>query len=250
MNLLSLLTKKLEDNLQNHFTKVDLLAPSECELVCSRIANLKQFWLQQDASLPFYSLGTASYFHDPVHNPVEKYHSLVKCYNTLLWDNFAWLYQKLADNLAAKLAAPIYYPKNLALPGFHIFLAHKSFEQLDPPIHRDIQYRMHGWETQSATSYAQTISFTLAIKLPKSGAGINIWDLHHDEVDRMSPTEIESLVESQTKYFYPYELGKFALHSGHFVHQIAPVNNIQPNDQRITLQGHGFLVGGVWHLYW
>lgn len=250
MNLSSLLTKKLENNLQEHFTTIDLLTPSECQRACSLIQHLRQFWLKQDASLPFYSLGTASYFHDPTSNPIEQYNSLIKCYSPLLWQNFSWLYQKLADTLASQLSAPICYPEHLALPGFHIFLAHKYFEQLNPPIHRDLQYRMHQWETTKATDYTETISFTLAIKLPQAGAGMNIWDLHHDEVDLMSPAEIESLVQSQKKYFFSYELGKLVLHSGHFIHQIASAKNIQKDDERITLQGHGFLTQGTWNLYW
>lgn len=250
MHLTSLLTKKLENNLQDHFTTNDLLTPLECKNVCSAIKSLRQFWLQQDSTLPFYSLGTASYFHDPINKPVAQYYSLVKRFNHLLWQNFGWLYQKLADILASKLSAPICYPEHLALPGFHIFLAHKYFEQLEPPVHRDLQYRMHKWEPIKGVDYTQAISFTLAVKLPQGGAGMNIWNLHHDEVDLISPAEIESLVQSRKKFFFPYELGKFVLHSGHFVHQIAPGNDIHSDDERITLQGHGFLTEGAWHLYW
>ena len=41
-----------------------------------------------------------------------------------------------------------------------------------------------------------------------------------------------------------------ALHAGHLLHQIAPGTALQPQDERITLQGHGVYVDGAWRLYW
>ena len=147
-----------------------------------------------------------------------------------------------------QLNAPTCYSDNLALPGFHIFLFHPAFEQSTAKLHRDLQYRQHQWHEDQENN--RHISFTLALKLPKFGGGMNIWDLHHREVDKLSQTKMESLALSRKKEFYPYQLGKLALHSGHFVHQIAPGKNMQPDDQRITLQGHGTCDRGVWHLYW
>jgi hypothetical protein len=40
------------------------------------------------------------------------------------------------------------------------------------------------------------------------------------------------------------------LHSGHILHQIAPVAETDPEDERITLQGHGLYCAGTWFLYW
>jgi hypothetical protein len=210
---------------------------------------LKKLWIPQKSGIPFYSLGSGSYFH-AVSGKLLKddYYTLLKKYNPLLQKHFGWLYQRLADSLSQQLEAPTCYSDNLALPGFHIFLFHPVFEQPIAKMHRDLQYRQHQWhEDQENKNH---ISFTLSFKLPRSGGGMNIWDLHHQEVDKLSQTEMESLALSRKKEFYPYQLGKFALHSGHSVHQIAPAKNMQPDDQRITLQGHGTCDRGVWHLYW
>lgn len=122
------------------------------------------------------------------------------------------------------------------------------FEKPIAKLHRDLQYRQH--QQYKNQDYRNHISYTLSIELPKSGGGMNIWDLHHTEIDQLSPAQIEALALSRRKEFYPYQLGKFALHSGHFIHQVAPAKNMQPDDRRITLQGHGICDRGVWHLYW
>ncbi len=236
---------KLKESVIN----VNLLTSLECQRATATIHKLRQSWIAQKPGVPFYSLGSGSYFHAASGKLLDRnYHKLLQQYNPLLWKNFDWLYQSLADTLAKKLAAPICYADNLALPGFHIFLFHKAFEQSTAKMHRDLQYRQHQWQEEQENK--QHISFTLSLALPKFGSGMNIWDLHHQEVDKLSQTEMESLAQSRTKEFYPYQLGGLALHSGHFVHQIAPAKNIQPEDRRITLQGHGTCDRGIWYLYW
>ena len=58
------------------------------------------------------------------------------------------------------------------------------------------------------------------------------------------------MIASRTVAYHPYRIGGLVLHSGHKVHQIAPANDGQRGDERITLQGHGIRCGGVWNLYW
>lgn len=235
--------------LKESVVDVNLLTSSECQQAVATVHKLKQFWISRRPGVPFYTLGTGSYFHAGSGKLLDdNYYTLIKKYNPLLKKHFGWLYQHLADTLAQELDAPTSYSDNLALPGFHIFLCHKAFEQSSPQMHRDLQYRQHIWHENQENK--KHISFTLSLKLPQFGSGINIWDLHHREVDKLSQAEMESLAQSRKKEFYPYQLGKFALHSGHFVHQIAPAQNMQPDDERITLQGHGTCDRGVWYLYW
>ena len=40
------------------------------------------------------------------------------------------------------------------------------------------------------------------------------------------------------------------VHSGHVLHQIAPISVVGGDDRRITLQGHGMWASGAWRLYW
>ncbi len=38
--------------------------------------------------------------------------------------------------------------------------------------------------------------------------------------------------------------------SPHLLHQAAPGKDVQPDDERITLQGHAIQIGGFWNLSW
>ena len=227
---------------------LNLLTPLECEQTVTTIERLKSWWIPQKPGLPFYSLGSGSYFHAGASQLLENsYHTQLKQYNPLLQKHFAWFYRRLAETLARYLDAPICYPEHLALPGFHIILAHPTFERPLADIHLDLQHQQHQWHDGY---HRQHISFTLAVQLPQFGAGMNYWNLHYDELEGRSLGEMKQMTQTRQKQFFPYQLGKLVLHSGLFAHQIAPFVEIQPDDLRITLQGHGTCDRGVWHLYW
>ena len=61
---------------------------------------------------------------------------------------------------------------------------------------------------------------------------------------------MHSMKKNFTAHYHAYEVGKLALSSGLYVHQAAPGRNLQLDDERITLQGHGIFYQGTWQLYW
>jgi hypothetical protein len=61
---------------------------------------------------------------------------------------------------------------------------------------------------------------------------------------------VEEIAQSRTRTFHPYTPGVLMLHSGHTLHQIAAVDQVYPDDERITLQGHGLYCDGAWTIYW
>lgn len=238
-------------NLNESIHNLDFLTPTECDQVISTIIELKKYWIHEQAKIPipFYTLGSGSYFHkSPDSNQLkEQYHTLRKKYNPLLKKHLGWLYQNLADTLVRHLNALTCYPDQLALPGFHIFLAHESLKESLAPLHFDLQHHLHQWQD---ADFNKSFSFTLALSLPQSGGGMNIWDLHYKETLGLSSEEFQDLIKVRKKHYYPYQIGKLAIHSGYFCHQIACSQTIQPDDRRITLQGHGTFDRGRWHLYW
>ena len=229
-------------------SRLSLLTEQECWEVRSVVQELKDFWLQRNPTLPFYTLGAASYL-DAVEDQ-QDYYSKAQIYNPILRDRLGWLYERLADTLAQSLKAPTSYHDELALPGFHVYLACKLFEQPIASIHCDSQYKLVNWKSPSDIDFAHPISFTLAISLPKFGGGLNTWDLHYQEIIKLSHVEFVQLLKSRAKNYHPYQIGQMILHSGHTVHQAAPGKNIQPDDERITLQGHAFFNQGCLELYW
>ncbi len=225
-----------------------VLTELECQEIRSAIYALKADWLRRNPYLPFYTLGAASYI-DAAQN-VQTYSELAQRYNPILRDRFQWLYEKVALLLSEWLQAPVEYPSQLALPGFHIYLSCKAFEQPIASIHCDSQYQLLPWPDPQSADFTRPLSFTLAIALPKFGGGLNLWDLSYQDIVGLNQAEFQQLVRTQPQEYYPYQQGHLVLHSGHQLHQAAPAQNIQPDDERITLQGHSFFSQGKWQLYW
>lgn len=224
-----------------------VLTDQECREIRARIMELRPEWLQRNPYVPFYTLGAASYM-DAARSPAA-YQELARKYNPVLEENFAALYRAVAGKLSEQLQAPVDYARHLALPGFHIYLSSKVFEKPVASIHCDSQYSLHDWSGMDA-DLSRPISFTLSIALPKNGGGLNTWNLTFPELAGLSQQEITELTRRRDQSYHPYRTGHLALHSGHIMHQAAPGRDVQPEDERITLQGHGIRAAGVWRLYW
>jgi hypothetical protein len=228
--------------------QISLLKQPECSGISARVQELREFWTQRHEHLPFYTLGKASYL-DAIRDK-ENYYREVQIHNPILQENFGELYDKLSYSLSTTLDASVTYYDKAALPGFHIFLAHKAFELPMGSIHMDLQYKSLDWSLPEPLDSYPLISFTLAISLPKSGGGLNLWDRHYQEVNELSQVEFSNLILASKKTFCNYQAGTMIIHSGHQVHQIAPAKNIISSDMRITLQGHALFFDNTWHLYW
>jgi len=227
--------------------EINLLTEEECWEVRSIVHDLEEFWIKRHPLLPFYTLGVASPYD--VLKSKQGYYEKAKYYNSILYTHLDWLYERLSNALTKHLQSPSFYPEFLALPGFHIFLAHKAFEQPMGAVHCDKSYMFH-WQPSEGIDFNNPISFTLAVCLPKHGSGMYVWDLQYEEVKGLEHSEIEQLAIMRKKSFHPYKVGRLILHSGFMVHQIAPGKNLQLDDERITLQGHGLLCQNTWQLHW
>lgn len=232
------LLRALEENM---LAKIDLLTQEECSAIRATLHELKKLWIQRHPVLPFYTLGAASPYDIPINR--QDYYKKAKVLNFVLNSRFQWLYKLLANALGNHLQNPTFYPENLALPGFQIFLSDKAFEQPMGAIHCEKSYMFH-WQSLDEVSFDNPISFTLAICLPQLGGEMYMWDLDYSEVKGLNHSEIENIARTKQKSFYPHEVGKLTIHSGLRVHQIAPGKNLQIEDERITFQGHALFCHG------
>lgn len=253
---------------QSRVTDLAMLTAQECLAIRETVEELREFWIQRHPVAPFYTLGASNYF-DLAYHAAPPYNRMAQHYNPILRDRFGWLYERLAATLSQQLQADIDYRESLALPGFHIFLADTAFQHpqalthgdwfrarynpdiVSNPIHCDTPHLLFNWgDSYTGIDFKNPISFTLAIALPQSGAGMYVWDLHRNETLGLSQPELLALLESRETSLHSYTIGSLALHSGLYYHQIAPFQDVQPNDARITLQGHGICCQGRWQLYW
>jgi hypothetical protein len=236
-------------------TSIPILEPEECVHVRAQVNELRADWIQRGTpEYPFYTIGAASYI-DAAPSPGEtpRYVERAARYNPLLREHFDWLHTRLLFALSTHLKAVVRTVDDLALPGFHVWEGENIPRGRDLSIHFDLQYLSIPWADMARSDRTQPISYTLPIRLPREGGGLNSWDLTYEDhmrAVRQRGSTIDQVVKEKSPTFHAYTPGVLALHSGHMLHQIAAVEEIRQDDERITLQGHGLLCDGVWTLYW
>ncbi len=199
-------------------------------------------------ALPFYTLGIASYL-DAGEKGEIYYKIKSRQSNSFLLQHFPVVYDKLAKTLKEVTGKEVQYEEGFALPGFHIFQFSKFFNYPIASSHFDVQYKEMFWKHRNI-DYDHPISFTLALKLPQGGGGLNYWNIFYSDVKDLSNEELLRLKEETEQHFLKYQIGKIVIHEGLMLHQIAPAKDIQPEDARITLQGHGLVCDNILRVYW
>lgn len=230
------------------FTRISLLDAARCRQVRDALYARRDACIQRAPDLPFFTFGAASYLD--AQQDLAAYHALARRTAPLLAAEFGWLHELLAQTLSSHLGQPADCAHGFALPGFHVFLAHPAFEQPIGSVHWDAQHLLLDWPPPPRTDFGRPVSFTLAIALPKAGAGLNYWEFEWGEDVAIPPDAVRELVGRMPMHFLEYRVGELVIHSGRLVHQIAPGKDLQPDDERITLQGHALFSDGRWKLYW
>jgi hypothetical protein len=227
---------------------IPLLTETEAREVRDTLHRLREFWIHREPQLPFYTLGAASYL-DLKDDPSGKiYQERSRVLNPILSKELGWMYSRLFEKLQSELNEEIHPTENFALPGFLIFLEHPQFQRSDLAFrHFDLPYDLIPWPDRNQLDISNPLSFTLAVTLPQNGGGIYTWDIPYSK--ERSQEESLALSEKMPRKLYRYQLGHMILHSGHFLHQIAPFLMLQPEDERITLQGHLIRYEGKWVYY-
>lgn len=198
------------------------------------------------ATTCFYTLGHAAYrdCRDPVNR--LRYFEGAPHLNELLVDHFRPLYQSVIARLEATLGEPCTLAEWQAIPGFHVWLEsgipRRGFDV--GSVHFDLQYLDNGLRGDQRPTAADVVSLTLPIRLPRAGGGLNVWDIEYPQ-----PAGSEIWPFARMTQIH-YEIGTLVLHTGHELHQIAPVKSMVAGDERICLQGHAMRQNGRWLLYW
>jgi hypothetical protein len=254
--------------LEDRVADLPLLDAAECADIRARVEALRPLWTRRHPSRPFFTLGASNYF-DIAHNPALPYYDMARRLNPVLMEHFQPLYRKVARALADHLHCMVGYTERLALPGFHVFEADPAFEDVrglthrewfarrdDPeivssPIHCDTPHYVVDWGAEAPqVQMSRPISFTLAIDMPATGAGMYVWDLRMHEAAGFSDEELHAALAQRRRVLREYRRGNMALHDGMSFHQVAPLRDPRPGEMRITLQGHGVPASGVMRLFW
>ncbi len=232
------------------FTIKNIFSPEERTKAINSVHKLREHWINRGGyfEYPFFSLGAASYMD--AREDQERYYRWANKFNPILKAEFSWLYSKCAKHIEDTLNKAVIYDERQALPGFHIFLADELFEIPVASRHVDLQYRDLNWgDTQYNPK--NTISFTAYMQMPSSGGGIYSWEYTYEDLKELEAQAREDKLASEEPHYHRFNAGDIVLHTGLHYHQIAAMENVQDNDARISLQGHGVLdSNGVFRLYW
>jgi len=225
-----------------------ILDPSECAAVADDVLALRTHWIRRMPGAEFYTLGAASYLDEQ-----PQYRARANELNPLLRTHFTPLHAVLASALADVLASPIELAPDKAVPGFHVWGVPGIPTEPVASLHFDLQYERLAWPDDADLS--QTLSFTLPVRLPRRGGGLTMWDTTKPRIDAFFrkcpfPAVLQDFTILMPEHFEPYTCGELVVHSGLELHRIAPIASVEPDDLRITMQGHGVRVGTRWQIYW
>ena len=245
-----------------------ILTEDQCKLYSSKVSDCKDLF-NTYADNKFSILGAASYA-----NNLEEYNLIKNKINPVIKNNFLDLLDIVRSYIEQSINEPCYFNENLSYPGFHIFYAdHKDSLLPLTSLHIDTPYQLHKdylLKEYNHVDFDFPLTFTLCLKLPKSGAGLYYWD--KDNWDKQTEEQsyefysdiyekYASLFKTNTptreeyeKFIEPkilsYEIGNIVLFKGNLLHQIAPFYSpIYSDELRITMQGHGIKCDGKWLLY-
>lgn len=231
-------------------TDLDLLSEEESRAIRDTVHALRPQWRRRREEAPFYSLGAASYM-DAAQRGFADYSAEARRCNEMLESHFGNLYRRLEAVLSEHLAASVGYHDAFARPGFHVFLSDPAFAQPAASLHFDRQYEHLDWSGLGDVDFDRQLSYTLAVSLPAAGAGLLVWNVNDLDLRHLDDEEKKAVMRrNRMPVLHRYRVGGLALHSGHQLHQIAPMKQMRPEDERITLQGHALIVRGSWILYW
>lgn len=233
----------------------DLFDADEVEQIVGRLFKIRNAWTIRGCGnerLAF-TLGRAAYLDFcSGDQPERDYLIQAPIDNGQLMAEFGDMYDRVRRVFEVQLGSPVIYTEKFAIPGFHIFFGSAIASAASAPVHFDGQYQYLPWDSE--LDPVPPISFTLALRMPTVGAGLDVWHITPDDVQRAASfgmeTELDRLKDRKLKSYYPYRLGSLTVHSGLLLHRIADLPGISDDDQRITLQGHGVRIHGTWHLHW
>jgi hypothetical protein len=226
--------------------ETDLLTADECDEVANSVLDLRDCWRVRSPGGRFFTLGVNAYM-DLAHAAdwESSYFAPVQSANEILRSNFDGLYDRLLKVLGDDVGLPARFTDDLALPGFHIWTGAGIPHRSGASTHFDLQYQRILMRDRYKGA-SGTISFTLPIRLPAAGSCLLVWP------DFQYPTGLSHLASSKQidPEVVDYRLGSAIVHTGHILHQIGPTSSVEPEDVRITLQGHGLVVDDSLLLYW
>jgi hypothetical protein len=226
--------------------ELDVVDAAGADGIAERVCAARKDWRRRSLRAEFYTLGGNSYMDLAGSGDGDAtYFHPARDGNNRLRHRFPDVYDRLAERFELALSLGVRFPDDLALPGFHIWTGMSIPHSSGPSIHFDLQY-LRILERPAYAGATGTVSFTLPVQLPHSGSALNVWP------DIIYPDATGGVAAARTTppTIIAYRAGVAVVHSGHLLHQIGATDSPAADDLRITMQGHGLVIGDELVLYW
>jgi len=190
--------------------------------ISGSVFKLKDYWISRSEYFGFWTLGRCAYLD----GKTPAYTREIAVLNPILKQEFGLLYDVVIAHLSKQFGEPVVLNNAYAHPSFHIFESNPILLTQSGVWHTDYPHSTLG--LTATDPYA----FTLAVKLPSGGAGLDYKDS-----------------DGQEKHL-PYVEKGMVGHDGSVSHRISCMKSYVPNEFRITLQGHVVRIDGQLTLFW
>jgi hypothetical protein len=220
----------------------------DAKKLVNRVLDQKHLWERRNIAMS--TLGTSSYVDGAIHSIyVQKSAES----NPKMMELFGDVEDRILKYFKHRSpTSNIEFRKNAALPGFHIFDCNKLFSNPVASVHRDLQFLRLQYQKDENIDLKNTLSFTIALQIPKTGTGLYMIDLLKipDWMQLFIPRPLITAASEKTKV--EYKVGYIVCHNGQTTHMIAPSVWDGTDTYRITVQGHGVFdyKKNTWYLYW
>lgn len=160
--------------------------------------------------------------------------------NQRLYSHFSHVYERLAGFFAQRYGAPVVYPEELAVPGFHIFEFLQPGEYRGGSWHFDTLYLQVPALAARREEISDVVNFTLPVQVPSGGTGMDLCDGGPGDDGQGRGVRIRT----------PYRPGLLVFNEHEYWHRIGDSRCLGAGERRVTLQGHGVCFQGQWLLFW
>ena len=189
--------------------------------VSASVFKLKDYWISRSDYFGFWTLGRCTYLD----GRTPEYAREIAILNPILRQEFYSLYNTVIYHLSNQFGESVVLNDQYAHPSFHVFAASPILLTQAGLWHTDYPHTTLGLDA------IDPWAFTLAVKLPSGGAGLDYIDCEEER-------------------YLPYVEKGLVGHDGSVSHRIASLKTYVPGEFRITLQGHVVRINRQLTLFW
>ncbi|WP_328520282.1 hypothetical protein [Kribbella sp. NBC_00359] len=171
-------------------------------------------------------------------NSLQSYAEQARATNTLLYNAYRWLYDRVADFFEDRYGLPVDFVDELAVPGFHLMSYDRAGRFEGGGWHFDQLAQQVPYFADRAAAIDGILNFTLPLAVPSGGTGM---DIIPEQAEAGGPRQ---------QVHVAYRPGVVLFNDCELLHRIGASVCREAGEFRLTMQGHGVHYRGRLLLFW